>query len=416
MVLDAHRKAKGKIEILPRIKLDNADDLTKYYTPGVAYVAEAIAKEKDLVFEYTSKANSVAIITNGTRVLGLGDVGPYAAITVMESKSVIYKRFAGVDAIPLSLDTKDENEIINLCRNISPSFGGIHLEDIESPKVFRINKALSEKLDIPIFHDDRHGTAVVTLAGVINSLKLAGKRMNTSKIVINGAGAAGMGIAELLSIAGVENLFVLDSAGLIYKDRKNNMNEFKKDIAEYTNKENMSGGLSDIIDGTDIFISAVPSFNFDGSYINRMNEKPIVFALSNPKPEISYDKAKGSGAFIAATGRSDTPNSLNNMICYPPIVMGLLSVRAKSLSEGILYAAAKALAESVGKQLNTENIIPTISKNNPLVFMPNIAAAVAEEAINEGIARINVEAKEVKRLIKERIRRIMMIEKKLFKG
>lgn len=412
-VLDAHKKARGKIEILPRIRMDTAEELTMYYTPGVAYVAEAVAKDRNLAFEYTSKANSVAIITDGTRLLGLGDVGPYAAITVMESKSVIYKRFAGVDAVPLCLATKDEDEIINICKNIEPSFGGIHLEDIKSPKVFMIHKVLSETLDIPVFHDDRHGTAVVTLAGVINSLKLAEKKMSDSKIVINGAGAAGMGIVELLKTAGAKNLFVLDSAGLIYKNREENMNEFKENIADYTNRKRISGKLSDIIDGTDIFISAVPFFAFESSNIGRMNEKPIIFALSNPKPEISYSEAKSSGAFIAATGRSDTPNSLNNMICYPPIMMGLLSVRAKASNDKVMLAAAKALAKSVGHKLNRENIIPTISKNNPLLFMPNIAAAVAQEVTKEKLARIDIEPNEVKKQIKERIKRSMRIEKKV---
>ncbi len=409
--IEAHRKAKGKIEILPRIPMDNASDLTTYYTPGVAEVANLIARDPDLTYQYTSRANTIAIVSDGTRLLGLGNVGPYAATTVMESKSVIYKRYGGVDAIPLCLKTTDENEIISTCKYLEPSFGLIHLEDIESPKCFVVQERLAEQLSIPVFHDDRHGTSVAALAAAINVLKLSGKKFSASKVVVNGAGAAGLGIAELLVAAGMREVYSLDSKGLIYKGRKEGMNQFKEMLAECTNRKKVSGHVNDVIEGADIFISAVPSYKFDKSYIRKMGEKPAIFALSNPTPEISYAEAKKAGAFIAATGRSNDPNQINNMICYPSITRGLLDTNAKGLNKEILLAAAKELAKSNGKRLSTENIIPTIHKNNPISFMPNVAAAVAREVIKQKLARLNPDPSEVKKSMKQRINRYMKIEK-----
>jgi malate dehydrogenase (oxaloacetate-decarboxylating) len=411
--IEAHRRAKGKIEILPRIPMDNASDLTTYYTPGVADVANLIARSPDLTYQYTSRANMIAIVSDGTRLLGLGNVGPYAATAVMESKSVIYKRYGGVDAIPLCLKTTDENEIISTCKYLEPSFGLIHLEDIESPKCFVVQERLAEQLSIPVFHDDRHGTSVVALAGVINALKLSGKKINFSKVVVNGAGAAGLGIAELLAAAGVKEVYALDSKGLVYKGRKEGMNQFKEALAEYTNKKRISGHVNDVIEGADIFISAVPSYKFDKSYIAKMAEKPAVFALSNPTPEISYAEAKKAGAFIAATGRSDDPNQINNMICYPSITRGLLDTNARGLNKEILLAAAKELAKSNGKRLSAENVIPTIRRNNPISFMPNVAEAVAKEVIRQKLARLSPEPSEVKRSMRQRIKRYIKIEKKI---
>lgn len=410
----AHKRARGKIEMLPRVRIETPADLTTYYTPGVAYVAEAIAKRRELAYELTSKGNSVAIISDGTRLLGLGDVGAYAAITVMESKSVIYKRYAGIDAVPLCLDTKDEDRIVDLCRDIEPSFGMIHLEDIESPKCFSIQERLNENLDIPVFHDDRHGTAVVAIAGVINSLRLAGKRMRDVKIVVNGTGAAGLGIIELLRTAGARRLYALDGKGLIYRGRREGMNRFKAGISEYTNRERLDGGIDDVIDGTDIFISAVPSYRFDRANIKRMADKPVVFALSNPDPEIPYREAKRAGAYIAATGRSDSPNQINNMICYPSIGRGLLDARARSLNQKVLYIAAKTLADAVADDLSTENIIPTIGKNNPIDFMPDLAGAVGEASFRERLSRLGrVSRRAITVSTRRRVKRYTDIERRI---
>ncbi len=408
----AHKRARGKIEMLPRVRIETPADLTMYYTPGVAYVAEAIAKRRELAYELTSKGNSVAIISDGTRLLGLGNVGAYAAITVMESKSVIYKRYAGIDAVPLCIETRDEDRIVDLCKSIEPSFGMIHLEDIESPKCFSIQDRLNEELNIPVFHDDRHGTAVVAIAGVINSLKLAGKRMRDVKIVVNGTGAAGLGIIELLKTAGANRIYALDSRGLIYKGRQKGMNPFKVRISEYTNRDRVDGNVSDIIDDTDIFISAVPSYKFERSNISRMADKPVVFALSNPDPEISYKDAKRGGALIAATGRSDCPNQINNMICYPSIGRGLLDTRARSLNQNILYTAAKQLADTVADELSTDNIIPTIANNNPIDFMPDLAGAVGEATFMERLSRLKrVNRRSITDETKRRIERYTDIER-----
>ncbi len=411
--VSAHKRAKGKIEILPRIHMDNPKDLTTYYTPGVADVASLIARSPDLTYTYTSRANTIAIISDGTRLLGLGNVGPFAATTVMESKSVIYKRYGGVDAIPLCLNTTNEAEIISTCRYLEPSFGLIHLEDIESPKCFVVQERLAEQLSIPVFHDDRHGTSVVATAGVMNGLKLAGKKLSSSRIIVNGAGAAGLGIAELLAEAGAKEIYALDSKGIIYKGREDGMNQFKTALAEYTNKERVSGHVEDVIGDADVFISAVPSYRFDRSNIKKMSEKPIIFALSNPNPEISYKEAKEAGAFIAATGLSSNPNQVNNMICYPSITRGLLDTNAKGLNKHILLAAARELAKSTGNKLSVDNVIPTIQRNNPLSFMPNVAAAVAKEVVRQKLARLSPDPGEVRKEMKERIRRFMKIERKV---
>ncbi len=413
--LREHLSRKGKYEILSKAPLNTKEDLSIFYTPGVAKVSEAIRREEDKVYDYTSKGNTVAIVTDGTRILGLGNIGPKAGLPVMEGKAVLFKKFGGVDAIPLCIGTRDEASIIRFVTEVAPTFGAVNIEDIESPKSFRIVDALSKMLDIPVFHDDQQGTAVVTLAALTNSLKLAGKGKD-ARIVVNGAGSAGLGIIRLLSHSGYRNLVALDSLGIIYKGRQENMNEFKEEIADSTNRERKSGTLDDAAEKADALIGASKANAFNGKLIAGMNEKPIVFALANPYPEIEYAAAKSAGAFIAATGRSDTPNQVNNVLAFPSIMRGLLDVRARSVDYGILEAAATAIAKSVGRELGTEMILPNImDRKSALRIASRVSSAVATAAMRSGLARINVDAVIVGKNAVKRIRRYWNIERKALK-
>ena len=386
-VLGLHKKAGGKIEVMPKVMIDNEGELSIYYTPGVSYVSEEIKGNADKAYDYTSKSNTIAIVSDGTRILGLGDIGPYAGIPVMEGKAALFKKFGGVDAVPLCIGTTDEDEIVKLIKAISPNFGGINIEDIESPKSFRIVERLSEELDIPIFHDDRHGTGVVALAALLNSLKLTG-RGKGARIVVNGAGSAGFGIATQLISSGFRNMVVLDKNGAIYKGRESGMNPFKEEIASHTNARRVSGDLADMLKDADVLIGASERGAFGKDHIALMNGKPIVFALANPYPEIEYDEAKDAGAYIVATGRSDKPNQVNNILAFPGIMRGLLDSRAKAVSFKMLHNAAVTIARSVGRRLSTEFIIPyALERGFAFNTVPKVAASVAESAAAEGLAR-----------------------------
>ena len=379
--INLHRILKGKIEIHNKVSLDNSlkkdkdsageEMLSLIYTPGVAYVSKAISENRERVYDYTSKGNNVAIVCDGTRVLGLGNIGPEGAIPVMEGKAVLFKMLGNINAYPLCIDIRDKEEIIKFVKGIQPFFGAINIEDIESPKVLEIVERLQKELTIPVFHDDQHGTAIITLAALLNALKLVGKEISKIKIVIAGAGSAGYGIFKLLSKAGASNIIVTDSTGALYENRfkddsnkrKNNINNsYKKEIAAKTNPNKLSGSLDDVIEEADVFIGV----SGRGSLITKdivrsMNTKPIVFALSNPDPEILPEDAVAAGALITATGRSDFANQINNAVVFPSILRALLDLRINSLDEDMLVSVATAIARIVDdKSLKDDFIVPKI--------------------------------------------------------
>ena len=409
------RQRKGKIEVISRVPMTTSEELSRYYTPGVAYASSEITGRKELVYEYTRKSNLIAIISDGTRILGLGRIGPYAGLPVMEGKSILFKKFGGVDAVPLCVSTTDEEEIVRLAAQIEPSFGAINIEDIESPKSLRIAERLSKSLAIPVIHDDQQGTAVVVLAALMNSLKLAGKGVD-SKVVINGAGSAGIGIARLLIFAGFRRLYVLDSHGSVYRGRKPNMNEFKNELASATNPECETGSLEEISRGADVLIGVSRRGVFSESLIKSMNMKPIVFALANPEPEISYDAARAAGAFIAATGRSDRPNQVNNLLAFPGIGRGLLESRARTLNNEMLHSAAIAIARASSRNLSPEHILPDpMDTREAMAVAVGVSAAVCDAASKTGAARIDRDTAEVRRSVRASIKRYNYIEKRVIK-
>ena len=410
-VLRYHKKAQGKTEVMPKVLVESEDDLSIFYTPGVSYVSEEIKSNADRVYDYTTKSNSIAIISDGTRILGLGNVGPYAGLPVMEGKAILFKMFGGVDAIPICIGTTDEDEIVKFVKQIAPTFGGINLEDIESPKSFRISERLSNELDIPVFHDDRQGTAVVVLAALMNSLKLAGKRKDAS-IVINGAGSAGFGITMQLVNSGYRNIVVVDTKGIVHKGRESDMNGFKDEIAKATNPRNKEGWIEDAVKGADVLIGASVQGAFKKEYISLMNDRPIVFALANPYPEITYEDAKSAGAYIVATGSGDKPNQVNNLIAFPAIMRGLLDSRAKRVTYSMLHNASVAIARSAGKGLSPDCIIPnTLDKRFIAKAVPKIAASVAESAVQEGLARHSISYNDALSRAKFLIKRYQRMEK-----
>lgn len=411
-VLKAHKNHKGKIEIIGKVELETKDELSTYYTPGVAEACLAIKDDKKLVYDYTLKGRTAAIITDGTRILGLGKIGPEAGLPVMEGKALLLKKFGGVDAFPICLSTTDEEKIIETIKFLEPVFGLVNIEDIENPKCFNIVERLKKELAIPVFHDDREGVGVVTLAALLNALKLAGKKLSNAKIVVNGSGAAGTGIVELLSYAGAKNLYILDTSGLVYKGRTENMNPIKERIAEFTNKEKFKGNLSSAAYGADVLIGVSQKGSFTKELIKSMADKPIVFALANPEPEIEYNEALEAGAFIVATGRSDTPNQVNNLSAFPGIIRGLLESRAKGVNEHMLLNAAKVISKSVGKNLSKEFITPDLTdKNAAIRLAANVAAEIAGTAVKEGLATIEINEDEVRKKVRDSLKRYRKIEK-----
>ena len=385
--LDIHKKSKGKMEIKSKVPLENDFDLSLAYSPGVAEPCIEIKNDPSKVYDYTIKGNLVAVVTDGTAVLGLGDIGPTAALPVMEGKALLLKRFANIDAFPICLDTTDTEEIIRAVKSISPTFGAINLEDISAPRCFEIEKRLRDECDIPVFHDDQHGTAIVVSAGLINALKIVEKQMDEVKIVVNGAGAAGMAITKLLNTIGVQNIIMCDSKGIIYKNRTEGMNETKNQIAKVTNPLNIKGSLKDALQDADVFIGVSVANVLTKDLIQCMNVDPIVFALANPNPEILPDKANEYGVRIIATGRSDFPNQVNNVLAFPGIFRGTLDVRATDINDAMKLAATYAIASLIAESdLNENYVIP--NPFDPRV-VDTVSKAVSEAAIQTGVAQLD---------------------------
>ncbi|HAI74338.1 MAG TPA: NAD-dependent malic enzyme [Candidatus Moranbacteria bacterium] len=366
--IELSKKLGGKIEVRSKMKLTE-ENLAVLYTPGVAEVCKAIAKDKKLSFEYTMRKNTIAVISDGSAVLGLGNIGPEAALPVMEGKALLFKELGGVDAFPIVLNTQDTEEIIKTIKFLAPTFGGINLEDICAPRCFEIEERLKKELDIPVFHDDQHGTAIVVLAGIINALKVAKKKLAKIKIVISGAGAAGVAIAKLLIKAGAKNILMLDSLGIIYKERAGGLNDSKMEIAKITNLKNLKGGLRDALAGVDVFIGVSAPNLLRSEDIKMMNEKAIVFAMANPTPEIMPEEAKKGGAYIVATGRSDYSNQINNVLAFPGIFRGVLDNKIKKITDKHKIKAAQAIAGLIKK--------PTCDKIIPRVLDKRVVKSVA---------------------------------------
>ncbi len=384
--LELHKQWKGKIEVASRVSVKTREDLSLAYTPGVAEPCLEIQKDISKSYEYTNRWNSCLVVTDGTAVLGLGDIGPEAGMPVMEGKCVLFKEFGDVDAFPLCIKSKEVDDIVNTIYLISGSFGGVNLEDISAPRCFEIEKRLKEKCDIPIFHDDQHGTAVITLAGLTNALRLVGKNKEEIRLVINGAGAAAISITRLLLTAGIRNITLCDRTGAIYEGREAGMNPVKEEIARVTNPECLSGGLADVVKGADAFIGVSAPGILTTDMVKTMAKDAIIFACANPTPEIFPDDARAGGARVIATGRSDFPNQINNVLAFPGIFRGAFDVRARDINDAMKLAAAKALAGLISdEELSEDYIIPAAF--DPRVGL-TVAAAVADAARASGVARI----------------------------
>ena len=384
--LRLHYEWKGKLEVTPRAAVDSKDALSLAYTPGVAQPCLEIQKDVNKSYELTRRWNTVAVVTDGTAVLGLGDIGPEAGMPVMEGKCVLFKAFGDVDAIPLCIRSKDVDEIVNTVALLAGSFGGVNLEDIAAPRCFEIEKKLKERCDIPIFHDDQHGTAVITLAGLTNALKVVHKKMDEIKVVINGAGAAAIAIGKLLLSAGVKDLTLCDRSGAVYEGRPKGMNPIKDEMAKVTNLSKKAGSLADMLVGADVFIGVSAPGAVTTEMVKTMNRDAIIFACANPTPEIFPDDAKAGGARVISTGRSDFPNQINNVLAFPGIFRGALDARASDINDAMKIAAATALAGLISdEELNADYIIPA-------AFDPRVkdavASAVKQAAYDSGVARI----------------------------
>jgi malate dehydrogenase (oxaloacetate-decarboxylating) len=383
--LKLHKKHRGKLRVETRMPVETMEDLALVYTPGVAEPCREIERNADAVYDVTSKGNMVAVVTDGTAVLGLGDIGPDAALPVMEGKCALFKRFADIDAFPICVNSKDPKVIVETVSLIASSFGGINLEDISAPRCFEIEENLQAALDIPVFHDDQHGTAVITLAGILNALRITGRKLSDVSVVMNGAGAAGTAICKFLLSAGAGEVILCDRAGAIYEGRPEHMNPAKEDIAKVTNRQKKKGSLAEVIKGADIFLGISGAGLLTKDMVRSMAKDPIIFAMANPTPEIFPEEAKEAGASVIATGRSDFPNQINNCLGFPGIFRGALDVRATCVNEAMKMAAARALAELVtDEELMPEYIIP--GALDPRV-VPAVARAVADAAKESGVAR-----------------------------
>lgn len=377
--LQLHKEWNGKLETVSKIPVKSREALSLAYTPGVAEPCKVIAEDKEAAYTYTVKANTVAVVSDGSAVLGLGNIGPYAAMPVMEGKAVLFKEFGGINAVPICLDTQDTEEIIQTVKNIAPAFGGINLEDISAPRCFEIEERLKEMLDIPVFHDDQHGTAIVVLAGIINSLKVVNKKKEDCKVVVNGAGSAGIAITKLLLTYGFTNVIMCDKSGILAKDTPN-MNYMQERMAGLTNPNQEKGSLADALKGADIFVGVSAPGIVTQEMVASMNRDSILFAMANPVPEIMPDLAKAAGARIVGTGRSDFPNQVNNVVAFPGIFKGALEGRAPQITEEMKLAAAHAIAGLVpDDELSDTNIMPE-------AFLPEVAEVVAE-AVKSNIRR-----------------------------
>ena len=383
--LRLHYEWKGKLEMTPRAAVDSKEALSLAYTPGVAQPCLEIQKDVNKSYELTRRWNTVAVVTDGSAVLGLGDIGPEAGMPVMEGKCVLFKAFGGVDAVPLCVRSHDVDEIVNTVALLAGSFGGVNLEDIAAPRCFEIERKLKERCDIPIFHDDQHGTAVITLAGLTNALKVVGKKLENVRIVINGAGAAAISITRLLLTAGAKHVTLCDRKGALYAGRAEGMNWIKEEIAQVTNPKKRTGSLADVLAGADVFIGVSAPGAVTTDMVKTMNKDAIIFACANPTPEIFPDDARAGGAAVVATGRSDYPNQINNVLAFPGIFRGALDARASDINDAMKIAAAHALADLVGDDLSADYIIPA-------AFDPRVkdavASAVEQAARDSGVARI----------------------------
>ncbi|MDQ1001232.1 malate dehydrogenase (oxaloacetate-decarboxylating) [Neobacillus niacini] len=392
--LHMHRINKGKLESKSKVAVRNAKDLSLAYSPGVAEPCKDIYEKPETVYDYTMKGNMVAVVTDGTAVLGLGNIGPEAALPVMEGKAVLFKSFAGVDAFPICLNTTDVEKIIETVKLLEPTFGGVNLEDIAAPNCFVIEERLKKEANIPVFHDDQHGTAIVTAAGLVNALKLIDKKMSEIKVVANGAGAAGIAIIKLLHSYGVRDIIMCDTKGAIYEGRPQGMNDIKAEVAKFTNRDNLTGSLADVIKGADVFIGVSVEGALTKEMVASMNKDAIIFAMANPNPEIMPHEAKEAGAKVVGTGRSDFPNQVNNVLAFPGIFRGALDVRATHINEKMKVAAVEAIASLIDEsELNEDYVIP--APFDPRVA-PAVAAAVAKAAMETGVARIKVDPEDVR--------------------
>jgi malate dehydrogenase (oxaloacetate-decarboxylating) len=385
--LRLHKEHQGKIGVTSKVAVNNQTDLSLAYSPGVAEPCRRIHEDPEKVYDYTAKGNLVAVVTDGTAVLGLGDIGPEAAMPVMEGKAVLFKEFAGVDAFPICLNSNDVDLFIKAVKMLEPTFGGINLEDIAAPNCFLIEKRLKEEMNIPVFHDDQHGTAIVTAAGLLNALKITGKKIEEIKVVINGAGSAGIAILKFLLNLGVQDAILCDSKGIISEGRRTGMNSIKEEISKITNKYKQEGSLADALEGADVFVGVSVAGTLTQNMIKSMNQDPIIFALANPDPEILPEEAKSAGAKVVGTGRSDFPNQVNNVLAFPGIFRGALDVFATQINEEMKIAAAFAIANLVdSEQLSTDFVIPSPFDSR---VAAHVAAAVAKAAIESGVARKN---------------------------
>lgn len=391
--LHMHKVNQGKLTIQSKVPVRDAKDLSLAYSPGVAEPCKEIHDRTSRVYDYTMKGNMVAVVSDGSAVLGLGNIGPEASLPVMEGKAVLFKSFAGVDAFPICLATNDVDEIVNTVKLMEPTFGGVNLEDIAAPNCFIIEERLKDETNIPIFHDDQHGTAIVTVAGLINSLKLVGKNFKDIKVVLSGAGAAGIAITRLLDSFGVRNMIMCDSRGAIFEDRPYGMNEVKEMVAKFTNLDKEEGSLEDVLTDADVFIGVSVAGALTKEMVAKMNENPIIFAMANPEPEIMPEDAKEAGVKIIGTGRSDFPNQVNNVLAFPGIFRGALEVRATRINEKMKVAAAEAIASLISQEeLNEDYVIPAPFDSR---VAPIVAKSVAKAAMDSGVARIMVNPEEV---------------------
>ncbi|MEW9675497.1 malic enzyme-like NAD(P)-binding protein [Lentibacillus sp. L22] len=397
--LHLHKNNKGKLATTPKVPVQNARDLSLAYSPWVAEPCKEIHDREESVYDYTMKGNMVAVVSNGSAVLGLGNIGPEAALPVMEGKSVLFKTFAGVDSFPVCLNSDNIDDIVQAVKMMEPTFGGVNLEDIAAPNCFIIEEKLKKETSIPIFHDDQHGTAIVTVAGLINALKLVGKSFSEIRVVANGAGAAGIAIIKLLHHFGVREMIMCDSSGAIYEGRPNGMNEVKEQVAKMTNKDKKEGNLEDVLEGADVFIGVSVAGLLTKEMVQKMNDDPIIFAMANPNPEIMPEDAKEAGAKVIGTGRSDYPNQVNNVLAFPGIFRGALDVRATRINEKMKVAAAEAIASLITEEeLNTDYVIPAPFDSR---VAPAVASSVAKAAMESGVARIQVDPDDVEEKTKK---------------
>ncbi|RIM16566.1 NAD(P)-dependent malic enzyme [Staphylococcus chromogenes] len=391
--LQMHKENHGKLAVAPKVKVTNKEELSLAYSPGVAEPCKDIHEHPEKVYDYTMKNNTVAVISDGTAVLGLGNIGAEASLPVMEGKAVLFKSFSGIDGIPLSLSTTDTEEIIRTVKLLEPNFGGINLEDISAPRCFEIEERLKKETKIPVFHDDQHGTAIVTLAGLMNALRIVKKDLSDIRVVLNGAGAAGIAIVKLLYSYGVREMIMCDSQGAIYEGRPHGMNPTKEYVAKWTNKDKINGKLADVIEGADVFIGVSVANLLSEKMVRSMADNPVIFAMANPNPEITPELAKSAGAKVIGTGRSDFPNQINNVLAFPGIFRGALNVRATHINEQMKQAAVEAIASLISEEELTEDyVIPGPFDKR---VAPSVAKAVAKAAMESGVARIDVDPEEI---------------------